>query len=46
LPTKYDKHCRYLSKEEVEKNLKAGMPYTIRLKVPENEEIVFDDIVK
>lgn len=46
LPTKYDGKCRYLSKEEVEANLKAGLPYTIRLKVPKDENIVFEDIVR
>ena len=30
----YDRHCRNLSKEEVEKNLAAGVPYVIRQKMP------------
>ena len=30
----YDRHCRDLSKEEVEKNLAAGIPYVIRQKMP------------
>ncbi len=30
----YDRHCRNLSKEEVQKNLEAGMPYVIRQKMP------------
>lgn len=30
----YDRHCRNLSKEEIEKNLKAGIPYVIRQKMP------------
>ncbi len=30
----YDRHCRNLSKEEIEENLKAGIPYVIRQKVP------------
>ena len=30
----YDRHCRELSKEEVEKNLAAGIPYVIRQKMP------------
>lgn len=46
IATKYDKHCRYLGEEEIENNLKSGVPYTVRLKVPENEEVVFDDLVK
>ena len=30
----YDRHCRNLRAEEVEKNLKAGLPYVIRQKMP------------
>ena len=30
----YDRHCRNLSKEEVERNLAAGMPFVIRQKMP------------
>ena len=30
----YDRHCRDLSKEEVEKNLAAGIPFVIRQKMP------------
>ena len=30
----YDRHCRNLSKEEVEENLKAGLPFVIRQKMP------------
>lgn len=42
----YDGHCRNLSKEEVEENIKAGHPYVIRLKLPENKDIKFADIVR
>ncbi|MBR7117711.1 MAG: glutamate--tRNA ligase [Clostridia bacterium] len=30
----YDRHCRYLSPEEVQKNLEAGVPFVIRQKMP------------
>ena len=30
----YDRHCRNLSKEEVEANLAAGVPFVIRQKMP------------
>ncbi len=46
LPTKYDGHCRYLTPEEVEEKLKSWASYTIRLKVPKNEDIVFEDMIK
>ncbi len=46
LPTKYDKKCRYLSDDEIKEKLENNEPYTIRLKVPENTQVVFDDIIK
>lgn len=39
----YDKHCLYLSKEEVEANLKAGKPYVIRQNNPTEGTTVFHD---
>jgi len=30
----YDRHCRNLSKEEIEQNLAAGVPFVIRQKMP------------
>ncbi|WP_066496447.1 glutamate--tRNA ligase [Abyssisolibacter fermentans] len=42
----YDGHCRNLSEEEVKAKLDAGESYTIRLKMPEDKEIVFDDLVR
>lgn len=43
---KYDGHCRHLSKEEVEKRLAAGESHVVRLKLPENRVIEFDDLIK
>lgn len=43
---KYDKHCLHLSKEEVEKNLAAGIPKVVRLNVEPNHTIKFDDIIR
>jgi len=41
----YDRHCRNLSKEEVEKNLAAGIPYVIRQKMPlEGVTTYFDSV--
>lgn len=39
----YNRHCRNLSKEEVEKNLAEGKPYVIRQKMPIDETITFHD---
>ncbi len=43
--TKYDRHCLGLTKEEIDQNLKAQIPYVIRLRVPDNETITFNDAV-
>lgn len=46
IPTKYDRKCRFLSKEEIQEKINSGTPYTVRLKVPENQEIQFFDQVR
>jgi glutamyl-tRNA synthetase len=35
-----------LSKEEVEKLITAGVPYVIRIKMPENESVSFTDMIR
>ena len=42
---KYDRKCLSLTKEEIEKNLKEKIPYTIRLKIPEGET-KFKDLIR
>jgi len=44
--TMYDRRARDLSGNEVSENLNSGKPFVIRLKVPLNEEIRFDDLIK
>ena len=39
----YDRHCRNLSKEEIDEKLKAGIPYVIRQKVPTEGTTTFHD---
>ena len=39
----YDKHCLNLTKEEVEKNLEAGIPYVIRQNNPQEGTTSFND---
>ncbi|WP_099204270.1 glutamate--tRNA ligase [Scatolibacter rhodanostii] len=41
----YDRHCRDLPQEEVQKLLEAGMPYVIRQKMPVEGSTSFDDAV-
>ncbi|RKX29523.1 MAG: glutamate--tRNA ligase [Candidatus Zixiibacteriota bacterium] len=40
----YNKKCRHLSPQEIEDNLKKGMPFAVRLAIPEGETS-YDDLV-
>lgn len=42
---KYDRHCFYLTKEEVQGKLDAGEPFVIRQKMPEEGTTTFQDMV-
>ena len=42
--THYDRHCLHLSKEEVEENLKKGMPFVIRQKIKEGTTTFHDEV--
>lgn len=41
----YDRHCLGLSEAEIEANLKSGMPYVIRQKMPTEGTTTFHDAV-
>ncbi|MCQ2537492.1 MAG: glutamate--tRNA ligase [Lachnospiraceae bacterium] len=41
---KYDKHCLSLSKEEIQANLDAGMPFVIRQNIPQEGTTTFTDV--
>lgn len=41
----YDRHCRDLSAEQVEANLKAGLPFVIRQKMPLEGRTTYTDAV-
>ena len=43
--TKYDKHCLHLTKQEVEANLIAGIPYVIRQNNPAEGSTTFHDVI-
>ena len=43
---KYDGHCKSLTKEQIEENLRNNVPHVVRLKLPENHDITFNDIVR
>lgn len=43
IPPMYDRHCRNLSKEEIDEKLTAGIPYVIRQKMPLEGTTTFHD---
>lgn len=43
---KYDGHCRCIDPEEAAARRAAGEPHVIRLKLPENHVIAFEDLIK
>lgn len=46
LPSGYDRLCRQLSEEEVQRKRDAGVRHTVRLKVPLDGETRFEDLVR
>lgn len=46
LPPAYDRHCRNLSKQDLEKKITTGEPYVIRMKVPLEGELTFTDLIR
>lgn len=44
-PPMYDKHCRNLELNHIQKQLDAGVPRVVRLKIPKNRTIVLEDVV-
>lgn len=43
---KYNRHCLYLTKEEIQAKLDAKTPFTIRLKIKDNTEISWNDLIR
>ena len=42
----YDRHCRNLRDDEVKSKLESGIPYVIRLKIPLNDTVTFNDAIR
>jgi glutamyl-tRNA synthetase len=42
----YDRRCRDLSPEEAKRRVAAGEPYVVRMKVPLEGEVTFDDMIR
>lgn len=45
-PLGYDGHCQHLSTEEVQSRLAAGDDYVVRMKIPEQGECQFEDLLR
>lgn len=45
-PTMYDRTCAHLAKDIIEEKITNGEPYVIRMRVPREEEIIVDDLVR
>lgn len=43
---RYDRRCRYISKEEVGKRVENGEPNVVRMKIPDGEKIVWHDLIR
>lgn len=42
----YDGHCLSLTQEEVSQKLESGVPHVIRMKIPEQGECEFEDLLR
>ncbi len=42
----YDRRCLSLGEKQIEKKLKNGDPFVVRLKVPDNQDIVCHDLIR
>ena len=42
----YDRHCLYLSDEEIQKNIDEGKPFVVRQKIPSEKLVKFNDLVR
>ena len=46
LSPSYDRHCRNAPREEAERRIAAGEQYVIRMKIPLEGELSFDDVIR
>ncbi|GAB4392723.1 MAG: glutamate--tRNA ligase [Gammaproteobacteria bacterium] len=45
-PPRYPGTCRHLSREEIQTKREQGLPSTLRFKIPTQQTITFDDLVR
>lgn len=43
---KYDGHCKHLTEAEIKEKIQQNIPHVYRLKLPENQDITFNDVVR
>ncbi len=46
LMPKYDRHCLNLTKTDTKQKIKQGLPYVIRLKIPDELDISWNDLIQ
>jgi glutamyl-tRNA synthetase len=46
LPFSYDRHCRTIDPAEAQRRVDAGEPHVIRMKMPLEGELTFEDIIR
>ncbi|OHA45890.1 MAG: glutamate--tRNA ligase [Candidatus Terrybacteria bacterium RIFCSPLOWO2_01_FULL_44_24] len=46
IPTGYDRLCRKLGAEEIEKRQTAGEKFVVRFKMPQGDETTFEDMIR
>jgi glutamyl-tRNA synthetase len=42
----YDRHCRHLSATDIKTLLATNTPYVVRLKVPDDRDVAFNDMIR
>lgn len=46
ISSKYDRQCLELTEEEIRNNLAQGIPFVIRMRIPDNTTVVVDDVIR
>lgn len=46
IPPKYDRRALKITKEEVKEKVESGLPYVVRMKVPDTSSVSFDDLIR
>lgn len=42
----YDRHCRALPEAQIQRELAAGAPFTVRMSIPQGGKTVFEDLLR